>query len=330
MEDFPLPPPDDPEPPTDWINAVVRAIPAALANNVVFDTGTPPRLIVVKWEHDQLATSFENLQAMLDADGHNLAAVFWGIYRAVQTGLLRAVRGTRHGSLVVSTPRLWEMWRNPTVQYADTLSLLARIINAKSAPSSDKWMELGRALRPPHLKDKLRALDGRCIAGQIADGMLRAGILDRGAVDNDHVQKMLTEIQDRNHWPGVKEQLCILRNEIQRAAELVEPHDKLQHNEPLAPVANDADMIIAHGERCYRIGDSRPYQGSVSEDNVLTAVLAVPAMDETTLKNKSGVPRARDVLRDLQTKYDGVFASAIHRPGSKGQGGYHVRIRLAE
>ncbi len=85
--------------------------------------------------------------------------------------------------------------------------------------------------------------------------------------------------------------------------------------------------VIAMGNGCYRISDSRVFRVSEDEDAVLSAFLEFPAMEEKELNTNSGVGRARDVLCDLKRKYGGAFASAIHLPGGKGKGGYHVSIR---
>lgn len=92
--------------------------------------------------------------------------------------------------------------------------------------------------------------------------------------------------------------------------------------------AEESTTIISMGKGCYRIADSRPCRVTDSEDAVLTAFLESPAMDEQELDHKSGFSRSRDILRDLESKYDGKFAPAIHRPGGKGKGGYHVSIRV--
>jgi hypothetical protein len=91
---------------------------------------------------------------------------------------------------------------------------------------------------------------------------------------------------------------------------------------------DESTTIISLGKGCYRIGDSRPYRVTDSEDGVLSAFLKYPAMEEQELDERSGFSRSRDILRDLESKYDGKFAPAIHRPGGKGKGGYHVSIRV--
>jgi hypothetical protein len=96
------------------------------------------------------------------------------------------------------------------------------------------------------------------------------------------------------------------------------------------PEAEVLPTIISLGKGCYKIGDSRPYRMTDSEDAVLTAFLEVPAMEESELDERSGFNRSRDVLKDLETKYDGVFAAAICRPGGKGKGGYHVAIKVGD
>jgi len=89
----------------------------------------------------------------------------------------------------------------------------------------------------------------------------------------------------------------------------------------------DETTILAHGHLVYSIADYEKIAVSDREDYILQSFLAVPAMDDRTLTNKSGVPRSRDVLKRLRTKYDGRFAVAITMPGTKSAGGYRVRIR---
>jgi hypothetical protein len=66
---------------------------------------------------------------------------------------------------------------------------------------------------------------------------------------------------------------------------------------------------------------------TASEDWLLQAFLRRPAMSLAELVDQSGVAHAHKVLRALQTKYGGAFASAIRRPGSRGRGGYSVLVQ---
>jgi hypothetical protein len=88
----------------------------------------------------------------------------------------------------------------------------------------------------------------------------------------------------------------------------------------------DYSTIVFLGNGMYRIADNPPLQLTANESNVLEAFLKHAAMDLSRMQEESGVPRCRDVLRKLRTKYKGVFAPAITMPGAKGQGGYRVRI----
>jgi hypothetical protein len=94
---------------------------------------------------------------------------------------------------------------------------------------------------------------------------------------------------------------------------------------PPAPI--DPTVIIALGERQYRIGDFPPLSVEENEDSVLQTFLERPSMDGPTLIDKAGFDSAPRVLRTLRKKYQGRFAHAITLPGKKGEGGYHVAIR---
>lgn len=93
--------------------------------------------------------------------------------------------------------------------------------------------------------------------------------------------------------------------------------------------------ILSLGNRQYRIGNYTPRVLTPREDTVLQAFLGsgekVPplaAMDEPTLRQRSGYGDAPRILRELSKSYDGIFAPAIRMPGSKRAGGYGVSIAL--
>jgi hypothetical protein len=97
-----------------------------------------------------------------------------------------------------------------------------------------------------------------------------------------------------------------------------------------APIAEPSTLnpaIVSLGNRQYRIGNMRPVLVEENEDTVLQAFLEQASMDGPALVLKAGFDRAARVLNGLKSKYGGQFAAAIHTPGKRGQGGYHVEIR---
>ena len=88
------------------------------------------------------------------------------------------------------------------------------------------------------------------------------------------------------------------------------------------------NTIIYRGNGVYSIGE-HVCRVTKSEDDVLQAFLAQQAMAKDELVAKAGFDKAVDVLRALQTKYDGIFAEAITMPGGRGRGGYRVRVAKA-
>jgi hypothetical protein len=86
--------------------------------------------------------------------------------------------------------------------------------------------------------------------------------------------------------------------------------------------------IVSLGERQYQIGQNLPVMVTPAEDAVLQAFLKQATMDSSKLANRSklSAEQACAALRRLTDKYDERFAPAIHAPGGKGKGGYHVRI----
>jgi hypothetical protein len=100
------------------------------------------------------------------------------------------------------------------------------------------------------------------------------------------------------------------------------------------PASPDADTIISHGEGRYSVGGSDPVTVTASENLVLQAFINRGTLNGSALKRLTGTPNydnddAPKVLRKLRTKYGKRFAPAITLPGSKGKGGYQVRIRPA-
>lgn len=93
--------------------------------------------------------------------------------------------------------------------------------------------------------------------------------------------------------------------------------------------ANDHTIILDLGNRLYRIGQIEK-QVTRAEDNVLQTFLDAPAQDTADLIAATKSDRAPRVLRELRSKYDGIFAPAITLPRSKGAGGYVVRVKAPE
>jgi hypothetical protein len=89
----------------------------------------------------------------------------------------------------------------------------------------------------------------------------------------------------------------------------------------------ERDTIMSHGNEIYSINDSEPLKVLPTEDAVLTAFLTQSAMDKDELDRRSGYTDARKILKNLKVRYNGRFAPAISFPGSRGRGGYRVKIR---
>jgi hypothetical protein len=99
-----------------------------------------------------------------------------------------------------------------------------------------------------------------------------------------------------------------------------------QPSEARAP-ASPAGTILSFGDKKY--GNGVVVQVVTdSEDAVLTAFLDHQAMDLPDLTKRAG-EGALKVLSRLRSKYGGIFASAISRPGARSRGGYRVSIRKA-
>jgi len=88
------------------------------------------------------------------------------------------------------------------------------------------------------------------------------------------------------------------------------------------------DTILFQDNGVYSIGE-HTVQVAEAEDCVLQAFLEQPAMAKDQLVARAGFDKAVNVLRTLQTRYDGVFAKAITIPGARGRGGYRVHIAKA-
>lgn len=95
------------------------------------------------------------------------------------------------------------------------------------------------------------------------------------------------------------------------------------------PEAPDAGTIISHGMKLYSIGNTDRRLLTAREDAVLQSFLVSPALSHERLLGRSRCDDAPRVLRQLKSKYDGLFSPAITLPGKKSAGGYRVRIRSA-
>jgi hypothetical protein len=107
---------------------------------------------------------------------------------------------------------------------------------------------------------------------------------------------------------------------------------ELQRAAPSATPAPQATVILALGNRQYRIGTTPPLTVSEREDTVLQAFLRptpLAAMDSPMLAQRCGYADGRAILARLREKYNGVLANAIELPGGKSKGGYRVRITNA-
>jgi hypothetical protein len=80
------------------------------------------------------------------------------------------------------------------------------------------------------------------------------------------------------------------------------------------------------GDRRYHVDGHDSLVVTDTQDTVLQAFIESPAMDDKQLIARSGLEHAPRVLRQIVEKYP-ILAPAIRIPKSKGQGGYHVRIR---
>jgi hypothetical protein len=85
-------------------------------------------------------------------------------------------------------------------------------------------------------------------------------------------------------------------------------------------------VIFSLGNRQYRTMSTNPIFVTENENNVLQAFVGCGFLDEHLLRERSGVPHAPKILSRLRHKYGGILASAIHCPGRKAQGGYHVQV----
>jgi hypothetical protein len=94
------------------------------------------------------------------------------------------------------------------------------------------------------------------------------------------------------------------------------------------PCPPELPSIVRVADNCWLPPDGGPPVAmDFSEDCVLTAFLARPCWHLPELVRHTGVNHAHKVLARLTTKYGGRFATAIRRPGKRGQGGYHVRVQ---
>jgi hypothetical protein len=101
------------------------------------------------------------------------------------------------------------------------------------------------------------------------------------------------------------------------------------------PPPDDPPVIISLGARCYRVGGSPPVYVTEREENILQAFLAQPCYDKPGLARAAaldgetavGILRAFLGSSNRPAKYNGMFAPAIHMPGARGKGSYHVNIK---
>jgi hypothetical protein len=144
----------------------------------------------------------------------------------------------------------------------------------------------------------------------------------------DHMQRLTDWLRDE-YGPDVH----VFGLSLREVAERLKPQapspaeSVAREAPPPAGEAADTNTIISLGNRSYQIGTQRPVVVGTDEDYVLQAFLRHPAMDEQQLRETSGLPDAAKVLKGLFSWLDGIFAHAIHLPGGKSRGGYHVRIR---
>jgi hypothetical protein len=100
------------------------------------------------------------------------------------------------------------------------------------------------------------------------------------------------------------------------------------HGKVAASIEENAVSTISyHGEKAYSIGGSAPLSVTDAEHAILQEFITTSTMDSESLQHRVGNPRAPRTLRDLVARYGRIFAPAIHLPGKKGKGGYHVSIR---
>ncbi len=92
-------------------------------------------------------------------------------------------------------------------------------------------------------------------------------------------------------------------------------------------VSGSNPTIWRHAPGSYSVDRANQYRVNSEEDNILTAFAESPvAMSSEELKNSSGVTNVSRVIKELSTRYGGVFEPAIRRPTKKGEGGYFIRV----
>jgi hypothetical protein len=206
---------------------------------------------------------------------------------------------------------------------AEIRSAFDRLLQAQELPAAECFLALGSALSRSHLRHLPKELEGHHYAASVLRGLLGAAARQSNEPhidDRGHVCKLLSEIAAGNHWHAVQGELAKFAKQVD-----VEMADRVPVNHEAS--ANPA-TIFWYGEKKYGLGNAPPMVVTEREDAVLTAFL-----DHTSMGYQDLVKRASDgargVLRDLKTKYEGMFASAITLPGAKGNGGYRVNIRKA-
>jgi hypothetical protein len=175
--------------------------------------------------------------------------------------------------------------------------------------------------------------------------------------DLDTVSSIIEFLNKQEGWPSftkdtvnlvgtAAERLSALRENLDKALEAViglardgaepdassaeeVPRRSVQPGRESPAVAGrlpDSNTIVSLGDRHYSIGAHQGVIVSAREDAVLRAFIVRCTLDNQQLRLHSQVPDPDKHLRDLTTKYDRIFASAITLPGRKGRRGYGVKI----
>jgi hypothetical protein len=220
----------------------------------------------------------------------------------------------------------------------DYLAALKPLIDAIS-----RWKELYGAWRPltpahmaayrqpnPEVAEECR----RLLASLETAGQVGAAWLTAEGVDATPLLRWLMAQQQPDREDLV---VAALLDEAQLAVQCALHHYRVRPGatrgaDPADQPPADADVIVSLGDRTYQAGRSAPVVVTEAEDDVLGAFLLAPAYDEEGLCDASGRERAPRILAALATRYGGVFAPAIRRPGKRNAGGYAVRVvaRLPE
>ena len=139
-------------------------------------------------------------------------------------------------------------------------------------------------------------------------------------------EKILERMQAQSEAEQLTPEQRALKAELLRALDQVDerlglkarPSDKKAPDGPT--IDPDKGILFLNGQ---------PISLEANEHDVLKQLVASRAMTLKALRTASGCEHPDRVLRNLQTKHDGL-EKHIKLPGRKGRGGYSTTIRLAD